>query len=285
MEKRLILRGVAAGGVAGLVCFVFTRIFAEPVIQAAINYQNARDTAQAALNKAAGVAPPAAGPDIFSRTIQADVGAGFGLILFGAAMGALFAVAYILVGRRVRVTPRILALLVGAAGFIGMYMVPFLKYPANPPSIGNPATIHQRGSLYLAVVTISIAALILAFMAGERLLHRLGPWNAVLLAGTGYAVIMGGAMAILPPLGHLHANVVTFGHHMTETPLPLRNPQGQIVFPGFPADVLVNFRLYSIINQVIMWSTIGLIFGALAERVLAPEGRGGQTVTPASPYP
>src|SRR5262245_26724533 len=145
MEKRLILRGVAAGGIAGLFCFIFARIFAEPVVQAAINYQNARDGAQATLDKAAGLPAPAADPDLFSRTIQADVGAGVGLILFGAAIGALFAVAYILIGRRVRISARLLALLVAGGGFLGMYMVPFLKYPANPPSIGNPATIHERG--------------------------------------------------------------------------------------------------------------------------------------------
>jgi hypothetical protein len=284
MEKRLILRGVAAGGIAGLVCFIFARIFAEPVIQAAINYQNARDAAQAALNKAAGLAPPAPGPDIFSRTIQADVGAGVGLIFFGAAMGALFAVAFILIGRRVRVSPRVLALLVAGGGFFGVYMVPFLKYPANPPSIGNPATIHQRGPLYLAMVVISLASLILAVKAARKLRNRLGAWNAVLVAGVGYVVVIGVAMALLPPLGHLHANVVAYGRHMTETPLPLRNPKGQIVFPGFPADVLFSFRLYSIMNQLIMWSGIGLILGALAERVLAAHTRTSQRLVTSSLY-
>jgi hypothetical protein len=278
MEKRLILRGVAAGGIAGLLCFIFARIFAEPVIQAAINYQNGRDVAQAALDKAAGLPPPTPGPDIFSRTVQADVGAGVGLILFGAAMGALFAVAFILIGRKVRVSPRVLALLVAGGGFLGMYLVPFLKYPANPPSIGNPATIHQRGGLYLAMVAISLGGLILAGIAARRLRDRLGLWNAVIVAGIAYAVLIGVAMAILPPLGHLHANVIAYGRHMTETPGPLRNPKGQIVFPGFPADVLFNFRLYSIINQLILWSGIGLIFGLLADRLLAAQSRRPQSV-------
>jgi hypothetical protein len=281
MEKRLILRGVAAGGIAGVLCFIFTRIFAEPVIQAAINYQTARDAAQAALDKAAGVPGPPPGPDIFSRTIQADIGAGVGLIFFGAAVGALFAVAYILIGRKVRMNPRVLALLVAGGGFLGMYMVPFLKYPANPPSIGNPATIRDRGLLYLTMVVISVAGLVLAGMAARWLRNRLGVWNAVIVAGVAYAVIVGAAMAILPPLGHLHANVIAYGRHMTETPLPLRNPQGRIVFPGFPADVLFNFRLYSIINQLILWSGIGLIFGFLADRLLAEQSRSNQPlVTP-----
>jgi len=80
-------------------------------------------------------------------------------------------------------------------------------------------------------------------------------------------------MLILPPLGHLHVNVVRYGHQATETPLPLRDAHGQIVFPGFPADVLFKFRLYSVINQLILWTTIGLAFGPLVERMLAPAPR------------
>ena len=51
-------------------------------------------------------------------------------------------------------------------------------------------------------------------------------------------------------------------------PLPLKNAAGQIVYPGFPADVLFKFRLYSVLNQLLLWSTIGLGFGVLAERVV-----------------
>ncbi|MGM9440644.1 CbtA family protein, partial [Streptomyces murinus] len=79
MEKRLILRGVIAGAVAGLLAFVFARIFAEPQIAKAIDYESGRDAAQAVLDKAAGITAEAEGPDIFSRTIQADVGIGVGM--------------------------------------------------------------------------------------------------------------------------------------------------------------------------------------------------------------
>ena len=48
------------------------------------------------------------------------------------------------------------------------------------------------------------------------------------------------------------------------------NAHGQIVYPGFSADVLFKFRLYSILSQLILWSTLGLTFGLLAERALAP---------------
>src|SRR5262249_34401002 len=109
---------------------------------------------------------------------------------------------------------------------------------------------------------------------------RLGLWNAGVVAGIAYPVLIGVAMAILPPLGDLHAHVSGYGRPMTATPVPLRNPQPQIVFPGIPADVLFNFRLYSIINQLILWSGIGLIFGLLADRLLGAQSRRPQPVVP-----
>jgi hypothetical protein len=274
MEKKLILRGVLAGAVAGLLAFAFARILAEPQISKAIDYQNGRDAAQALLDKAAGLPAPPAGPDIFSRTIQANLGIGAGMIFFGMAMGALFAVAYaICLGRTGNLRPRSLALLVAVGGFLGMYLVPFIKYPANPPSIGHPETIRQRGGLYLLMVLAAVVFLILAAWLGKRLQARFGNWNASLLAGAACAAAIGIVMAILPPLGHLPYNLQHFGGHATETPLPLTNARGTIIYPGFPADVLFRFRLYSVAAQLILWSAIGLLFAPMADRLLSPRPR------------
>ena len=267
-----MLRGVAAGALAGVLAFLFTRIMVEPVLQSSINYQTGRDAVEATLRKAAGLAPNAPGPDIFSRAVQRNVGASIGLLVFGIAMGALFAVLYTLAHRRYgdALSPRVLALLIAALGFLAIYMVPYLKYPANPPAIGHPDTINTRGQLYLTMVAISIVSVTVAVIAARRLSGRIGGWNAAIVALLGFVVWIAIVMAILPPLGHLHANRVQFGNFATETPQPLKNAQGQIVYPGFPADVLFKFRLYSVINQTILWVTIGLGFGYLAERMLTP---------------
>lgn len=271
MERRLITRGLVAGALAGLVAFCFARIFAEPAITKAIAYENGRDAAQAALNRAAGRPVEAAGPDVFSRAVQGDLGIGVGLIGFGAAMGALYAVVYLLcLGRVGRIQPKVLALLVAGAGLAVTYLVPFLKYPADPPAIGHPETIKARTALYLTMVVCSAAFLLTATWLGRRLAPRFGNWNASLLAALGFAVAIGVVMAILPSLGELSANVHAYGHHATETPLPLTDPKGNIVYPGFPADVLFSFRFYSICDQVILWGTLALVFGPLAERVLRP---------------
>jgi len=271
MEKKLILRGVLAGAVGGLLAFVFARIFAEPKIQAAIDYESARDAAQSALDKALGLPVESEGAEIFSRTVQANVGIGVALILFGMAMGALFAVTYAFcLGRVGNLRPRSLALLVAAFCFLGLYGVPFVRYPANPPSIGHPDTIQQRGNFYLLMVLASIVFLVLAVMLGQRLKPRFGNWNATLLAAGAFVVAIGIVMVLLPDFGHLAYNKENYGLHDTETPLPLKDANGQIVFPGFDADLLWDFRLYSVGAQLLMWAAIGLVFAPMAERLLAP---------------
>jgi len=273
MVKKLIVRGALSGAVAGLVAFIFARIFAEPVISKAIDYESARDAMQDKLDRAAGLAVPPAGPDIFSRTIQMDVGIGAGLILFGAAMGALVAVGYVVaIGRVGRVRPFQLALLLPAFYFLGVYLVPFLKYPANPPAIGHEDTIRERGALYLVTVAVSCIALFLAVYFGQKLHKRLSLYPSVLIAAVGFVVVMAVLFLILPPLGHLHANVVEYGKQDTETPLPLYDANGNLVFPGFPADLLAKFRVYSIINQLILWGGIALLFAPQAQRLLDPAG-------------
>jgi hypothetical protein len=272
MERKLILRGVLAGAVGGLLAFVFSRIFAEPQIQKAIDYETGRDAAQMALDKAAGLAVEAAHPDVFSRAVQANVGLGVGLIFFGMAVGAMFTVAYMVcLGRVGNLRPRTLALLVAGAGFLGLYLVPFIKYPANPPSIGHPETINQRTALYLVMVIASLVSLGLAVWLGQRLRTRLGNWNATLVAGGAFILAIGIVMAILPSLGHLGANVAAYGRHATETPLPLTDDKGTIVYPGFPADVLFSFRFYSLAAQLLMWAAIGLVFAPMASRLLSPR--------------
>jgi hypothetical protein len=275
MEKRLILRGLLAGAVGGVLAFLFARIFAEPQIQQAVDYEEGREHAQAALDRAAGIAAEHAHADPFSRAVQGNVGIGVAMIFFGMAMGALFAVAYaICLGRTGRVRARNLAVLVAGGGFLSMYLVPFLKYPANPPAIGNGDTIQLRSSFYLLMVGCSVIFLILTVWLGRRLQPRFGTWNATLIAGGVFIAATGIVMLLLPAFGELAANRQY--HQATETPAPLTDANGTIVFPGFPADLLYNFRLYSIGAQLVLWTAIGLVFAPLAERLLEPgSGRTG----------
>jgi hypothetical protein len=288
MEIRVILRGALSGFVAGVLGFIFARIFAEPVINQAIDYESGRDAVLAALNHAAGrpVAPD--GPEIFSRSVQSTIGVATGIIAFATAMGALIAVAYLVLHGRFSIRPRNLVWLIAGFGFLGVYLLPFIKYPANPPAIGHSFTIHTRGALYLTMVAGSLILLGLAAWLARRLVPRFGMTGAVVLAAVAFLVAYGVLIGLLLSLGNLAANVAhsdQFGYARaaTETPQPITNilsrplviggktiAPGQIVYPGFDADVLWKFRWYSLINQLLIWTVTALIFGALLERYLNP---------------
>jgi hypothetical protein len=270
MEKRIILRGTLWGALGGLLAFVFARIFAEPVIQRAIDYEGARDGSQRM----------GEGVEVFTRSVQSNIGIGVGMIAFGAAMGGLFAVVYCVVyGRFSSVAPATLALLLAGAMFFSLYLVPFLKYPANPPSIGHAGTIGARTGLYLTMVAASVLTLVLAVWLGRRLRPRFGGWSATLLAGGAFVVVIAVVMLLLPSLGQLSSNVAEYGNHITETPQPLLDAQGKIVFPGFPADDLYSFRLYSVAAQLILWATIGIGFAPMADKLLGtPAARDNVSV-------
>ncbi|WP_405494324.1 CbtA family protein [Nocardia sp. NBC_00511] len=276
MEIRVILRGVLAGFIAGVLGFVFARIFAEPQIDKAIDYESGRDDILDALNKAAGrpVAPD--GPEIFSRTIQSTIGVATGIIAFSMAMGALVAVAYLVLHGRFSIRPRTLVQLIAGFGFLGIYLIPFIKYPANPPAIGHTFTITTRGHLYLTMVGCSLLFLGLAVYLAVRLRHRLGVYYSALIAAIAFLIVLSALLAVLPSLGDLSANIAhqhEFGYARasTETPQPITDLQGNIVYPGFPADVLWKFRLYSVINQLLVWTVIGIVLGELLDRMFGTK--------------
>jgi hypothetical protein len=276
MEQRVILRGLLMGALGGVLSFIYARIFAEPVIQRAIDYESGRDDAMADLARAAGLTPVGDGPDIFSRTIQANIGIGFGMLLFGVAMGGIFAVVYcVTVGRIGDVSARAAALLVGGGLFFALYVVPFVKYPPNPPSIGHPETIKDRSGLYVLMVALSVVFLFGAVVLGRRLATRFNAWTSTLLAAGAFIVAMGIVMGLLPSLGQLSSNVHEYGRFATETPQPLTDKSGAIVYPGFPADDLYAFRFHSFVAQLILWTTISVGFASLADRLFGPADASG----------
>jgi len=277
MVRALVLRGAAVGAFGGLLAYVFAWVFAEPAIQASIDYEAGRSEAEAALAAAAGEMPGADDPELFSRAIQGNVGLGVGMILFGAAVGLFFAVAFCMAyGRTGSLRPRPLALLVALAGFLTLFLVPFVKYPANPPAVGDHDTIRDRAALWLLMVVASVVCAVAATWLGQRLQPRYGTWNATLLACAAFVVVIGALMAVLPALGELSMHAAHNGGALTETPQPLRDPAGTIVYPGFDADALWRFRVASIGAQAILWTAIGLAFAPLAERVFRTHGAPSQ---------
>ncbi len=120
MEKRIIARGLLAGAIASVAAFVFARTFVEPLIDRAIAYEEA----QAAGHEH--------GVEMFTRGVQANIGMGFGVLAFGVAMGALFAVVYcVAYGRVGNLSPRLLSVLLAGGMFLSLYVVPVPEVPAE----------------------------------------------------------------------------------------------------------------------------------------------------------
>lgn len=243
MVRALLVRGMLVGLAAGLLAFAFAYAFGEPQVQAAIDFEE---------HLAAVAHEPAAAGEV-SRGVQRTVGLLTGLLLMGVALGGLFALlfawAYGRIGPlRARATAALLAL----GAFVAVTLVPFTKYPANPPTVGNPDTIDRRTVLFVAMICISLLALVAAARIRRQLLGRLGTWNATIVAGLAFVAVVAVAELLLPAVH--------------ETP------------PGFPADVLYRFRLASLGINAVFWTAIGLGFGLLAERLLAERAPGAAAV-------
>ena len=263
MMRALLIRGMLVGILAGVLAFGVARIFGEPEVDRAIAFEEQMDAAKAVAEKSANKSPTtnmtmsgghdmsdaqAAEPELVTRTTQAGIGLLTEVVVYGAAFGGLFAVAFGLVlGRLSRFGPRPTAALLAAAAFTTVYLVPSLKYPANPPSVGLPETIGYRTSLFVAMIAISIAAMIVAIKLAQWFAEQYGNWTATLLGAAVFFAIVVIAQLALPPLNEV--------------------PE------GFPADVLWNFRIASIGIQVMMWSTLGIVFGYFAEKLLLARSR------------
>ena len=226
--RTLLVRGLLAGLVAGLLAFAVAKLVGESPLAAGVRYEELT----------------AAGdePEVVSRTVQNTVGLLVGTLVYGLAFGGLFSIAYgFAVGRLGALSARATALGVAGLAFLAVFLLPFLMYPANPPAV-NGGDITARTNSYLVVLAISLAVVIGGAVLARRLAPTLGSWNAWL------AVVLG-AVAVL---------VLAYRLLPDAAPTPA----------GFPADVLWDFRTAAVLIQLVTWSTIGLVFGALSEREL-----------------
>lgn len=243
MVGNLLMRGMLVGILAGLLCFGFLKIYGEPPVDRAIAFETQLDELKAEADKAKGMAMPAEEPELVSRAVQAGVGLFTGVTVYCVGFGGLFALAFAFAYGRLEgaSTPRGVAALLALAGFVAIYLVPNLKYPANPPSVGDPATIGSRTALYFAMIAVSAGTMFLASAMRRSLVPMWGKWNATLIVAAAYVVVMFVVGLLMPSVNEVPEQ--------------------------FPAVVLWQFRVASMGAQIVMWATMGLVFGALVERM------------------
>jgi len=214
-------RGGLAGACAGLVSGLVSLVIGGPLLDRAI-----------ALEESAG-AHGGGAEEVFSRDTQ-QVGLLVASLLIGVSLGLLFGVLYWYLHKKdLSKDPWGRSMRLAAAGFLGVSLLPFLRFPANPPGIGDAATVDVRNAVWLASIVISVAAVALAWRvaAPGAPLRQLGA-AAVILAG----------LALLFAL------------------------PGTVEVDGFPAGLLWSFRLVSLLALGLTWAGIGVGFGLAAVR-------------------
>ncbi|MBK5198669.1 MAG: CbtA family protein [Methyloceanibacter sp.] len=251
MVRDLLIRGMLSGVVAGLLAFGVAKIYGEPQVDRAIAFEEQHAKAQASTQEHADTQASAQqhehGDDeeeLVSRKVQSTTGLLTAVAVYGAAMGGLFALAFaFLHGRVGDMSPRWLSLLLAVAAFVAIYYVPSLKYPASPPAVGAPDTIAYRTGLFFLMIVVSLGGLVFAVAASRHLAPRFGGLNAALIGAGLFAAVVVIAQLVLPDINEVPAE--------------------------FPTIVLWKFRMASLAIQVLMWTTLGLLFGWLAERLLS----------------
>jgi len=260
--RTFLVRGLLAGLIAGVVTFGVAYVVGEPPVASAIALEESAAAPDAAVAEhdhdvAAGEAANGEhshGDDAeVSRATQSTWGLATATIVFGIALGGILGLlAAFAVGRLGRLSARTSTALVAGIGFVAVYFVPFLKYPPNPPAVGDPNTIGDRTALYFTMLAVSVLAAIAAVLLARRLTATLGAWNAVLISIAGYLLVVGLVGWLLPVFDEVPAD--------------------------FSADLLWQFRMASLAVQATLYLVTGLVLatmiGSVVKKAMQDRGNG-----------
>lgn len=222
-------RGGLAGACGGLLSGLFSLVFAEGTVNSAIALEHSE------------------GAEVFSRGTQ-YVGLLVTSMLAGVAIGIIFGVVYAVLHRREPDTdPWARALRLALAGYLAVSLLPFIRYPANPPGTGDPDTVSVRAAWWLAAIAIGLATMAAVAEVRKRLTSASTPVRDLATVG---AVVLGLAVILL---------------------LPATPPSDSV-----PSELLWSFRLYSLAATGILWAGLGAGFGIAgwrAARQVAPASK------------
>ncbi|HXG42198.1 MAG TPA: CbtA family protein [Dehalococcoidia bacterium] len=216
---------LGAGALAGMLVALYHFLATEPVLQEAIGREAALGPVQ----------------EVFPRSVQ-RLGLFGGFLLYGLSWGLIFAGSYSLLERHLpgrAPWQRGLALALGLMWSVAIF--PFLKFPANPPGVGDEATVEARQAGYLLFTVLSAAALLVAW----RLARGGSPRRLALALGL-YAVACLLLYFMVP------------------------KPHDEV--PAGLSDLLPRFRALSAGGLALFWLVVGGGFGPL-HVAFAPDGQ------------
>jgi predicted cobalt transporter CbtA len=219
-----------SGAIAGTILALVNQGVVEPFIEQAIELENQQAAAQGEIVNPTELAA--------FRLWQKGGSIAAGTVL-GLSLGALFGLVFAY-GRKMLPGSTNLkkALVLAGIMWVVLYVVPAIKYPANPPAVGDPETIYVRQALYVAILAIS------GFSAlGLAIVSRKVKINKFVLPAV-YAGIIAVAFVALPA-----------------------NPDSI----SAPMDLVNSFRFASGATVTMFWVLLGAILGAFWDRTKPHE--------------
>jgi predicted cobalt transporter CbtA len=156
-------------------------------------------------------------------------------VILGTSIGSLFGIVFALSRNSLPGDNNIKkALILAGIMWFTIYFIPFLKYPANPPTVGEAETVVLRSILYLSFIAISGFAAV-----GFYKLSKMFKGNKKLFALVGYSVFVSLVFIAMP-----------------------ENPD-EITAPN---DLVNGFRIMSVLAVSTYWIAVGIILGILWNR-------------------
>ena len=155
--------------------------------------------------------------------------------ILGMSIGALFGIVFaysrnsLPKGHTVKKT-----FVLAAIMWFTIFLIPFLKYPANPPTVGDADTVVLRQTLYLLFIAISGFSAVGFFVLYKKLQNKKKGFAFI-----GYAVFITVVFFIMPP----SPDEVTA-----------------------PMDLVNGFRTMSVVAVSTFWVAEAIILGALWQR-------------------
>jgi len=152
--------------------------------------------------------------------------------ILGTSIGALFGIVYALSRNSLKGKNDLQKTLVLAGiMWFTMYLIPFLKYPANPPTVGDGETVVLRAILYLSFIAISGFGAVGFYQLSKKIKSK-----SKIISVVGYGVFIVIVFALMPP-----------------------NPDEV----NAPMDLVNGFRVMSVVGVSIFWISVAVILGGL----------------------
>ncbi|MDC0036070.1 CbtA family protein [Nitrosopumilus sp.] len=151
-------------------------------------------------------------------------------VILGLAMGSLFGIVFALSKNSLPGKNDISkAVILSGIMWLALYLIPFLKYPANPPTVGDAETVVLRMMLYVTFIIISGVAVVGFYKLSKKLNS-----NKKYLALVGYAGFMMLLFVVMPD-----------------------NPDEITA----PMNLVNEFRFVSVLGVSSFWVCVGIILG------------------------